>query len=70
MYVFLLFRWVRAVWSAIEISSSIDLLGQYANWSGSRVSEMIALTCAITSLSKNFMITDVSATVRMVVIGR
>ena len=25
-------------WSAIEITSSVDLLGRYANWSGSMVS--------------------------------
>ena len=31
-------RWERAVWSAIEIASSVDLLGRCANWSGSRVS--------------------------------
>ena len=32
--VFLLSRWERAVWSAIEIASSVGLLGRYANWSG------------------------------------
>ena len=56
--VFLLSRWVRA----IEIASSMDLLGWYAHWSGSRVSGMMELICSITSLSKHFMITDVSAT--------
>ena len=30
----------RAVWSAIEIASSVDLLGWYVNWSGFRVSGM------------------------------
>ena len=29
--------------SAIEIASSVDLLGRYANWSGSRVSEIICV---------------------------
>jgi hypothetical protein len=60
--VFFLRRWVRAVWSAIEIVSSMDLLERFANWSGSRVSRMMELMCAITSLSKHFTITDVSAT--------
>ena len=46
-------RWKRAVWSAIEIAASVDLLGRYANWSGSRVSW--------TSLSKDFIAKDVSA---------
>ena len=32
---------------------SMDLLGQYANWSGFRVSGMMELVCAITSLSKH-----------------
>jgi hypothetical protein len=27
-----------SVWDAIEIASAADLLGWYANWSGSRVS--------------------------------
>ena len=36
--VFLLSRWERAVWSAIEIALSVDLFGRYANWSGSMVS--------------------------------
>ena len=31
-------RCERAVWSAIEIASSLDLFVRYANWSGSRVS--------------------------------
>jgi hypothetical protein len=35
-YLFILSRWMRAVWSATEIESSMDLLGQYANWSESR----------------------------------
>ena len=39
------------MWRAIEIAS-MDLLGRYANWSGSRVSGMMELMCAITSLSK------------------
>ena len=43
---FLLSIWERAVWSAIEIASSVDVLGQYANWSGSRVSEMMVLMLA------------------------
>ena len=41
--VFLLSRWVRTLWSAIEIVSSVDLLGGYANWSGCRVSGMMVL---------------------------
>ena len=38
IYVFLLSRWDRAVCSAMAmaIASSVDLLGQYANLSGSR----------------------------------
>ena len=36
-YVFLLSRWERAVWSVIEIASSVDLLRWYANWIGSKV---------------------------------
>ena len=44
--------------SAIEIVSSMDLLGQYVNWSGTRVFGTMELLCAITSLSKHFMITD------------
>ena len=54
----------RAVWSAIEIASSVDLLGRCANWSGSRVSGIMVLMGTITSLSKHFMATDVSATGR------
>ena len=50
------------MWRAIEIASSMHLLGQYANWSGSRVSGIVELMCAITSLSKHFMITEVRAT--------
>ena len=30
--IFLLSMWKRAVWSAIEIASSVDLLGRYGNW--------------------------------------
>jgi hypothetical protein len=41
--VFLLSRWERAVWSAIEIASSVDLFGRYANISGSRVSGIMVL---------------------------
>ena len=37
------FRWERAVLSAIEIASSVDQLGQYANWIGSRVSGIMVL---------------------------
>ena len=48
------------MWSAIEIASSVDLLGCYANWSGSRVSG-IMLLCAMTSISNYFMATDMSA---------
>ena len=43
MYVFLLSRWERAVWSAIEIASSVDLFGRYANWGGSRVYGIMVL---------------------------
>jgi hypothetical protein len=46
-------------WSAIEIASSMALLGQNVNWSGSRVSGMMVLMRAMTSLSKHFMATDV-----------
>ena len=62
--VFLLSRWERAVWSSIETTSSVDLLGLHANWSGSRVSVMMVLMLAMTSLSKHFMTTDVSASGR------
>ena len=34
--VFILFKWERAVWSAIEMASSVDLLQRYVNWSGPR----------------------------------
>ena len=54
------------MWSAIEIASSVDMLGQYRNWSGSRVSGMMELMCAMTSLSKHFMVTDMSGTVTVV----
>ena len=56
---FLLSKWERAVWRAIEIASSVDLLGRFANWNESRVFGVIVL---MTSLSKHFMATDVSAT--------
>ena len=49
------------MWSAIEIVSSVDLLGQYANWSGSSVSGIMVLMGATTSLSKHFMAIYVSA---------
>ena len=61
--VFFLSWWERAVGSAIEIASSVDLFEQYANWSGSRVSGIMVLMCAITSLLKHFMASDGSATV-------
>ena len=57
--VFLLSSWERAVWNAIEIASSEDLLGRYANWSGSRVSGIMVFV--VTCLSKHLMATDVSA---------
>ena len=47
--------------SAIEIASSVDLLGRDANGSGSRGSGIMGLMGATTSLSKHFMATDVSA---------
>ena len=34
----------NSVWSAIEIVSSVDLVGWYANWSGSRVSGTMVLS--------------------------
>jgi hypothetical protein len=34
--------WERAVWSAVEIALSVDLFRQYANWSGFRVSGIMA----------------------------
>ena len=40
---FLLFRCERAVWRAIEIASSVDLLGRYANLSGSRQVPLVLL---------------------------
>ena len=40
---FLLSICEREVWSAIEIASSVDLLGQYANWTGSKVSGILVL---------------------------
>ena len=46
----------------MEISSSVDLLGQFANWSGYMVSGMMMLMRARTSVSKHFMATDVTAT--------
>ena len=51
---FLWSRWEKAVLSAIEIVSSVNLLGHYANWSGFRVSGMMVLMLAITSLSNHF----------------
>ena len=36
-------RWERAVWSVIEIESSVDLFWRYAIWSRSRVSGMMVL---------------------------
>ena len=35
--------WERAVWSAIEIASSVDQLGWYTNWIGFRVSGIMVL---------------------------
>jgi hypothetical protein len=35
--------WERAVLSAIKIASSVDLLGWYANWNGSRVYGIMVL---------------------------
>ena len=46
-YVFLLSRAERAAWSVIEIVSSVDLLGWYANWSGSSVSWRMLLMWAM-----------------------
>lgn len=54
-------RRVRAVGSAIKISSSIDLLARCANWTGSGMMELMH---AVTSLSERFMIIDVNATER------
>ena len=42
-HMFLLYRWEREVLSVIEIASSVDLFGWYANWSGSSVSEIMEL---------------------------
>ena len=41
--VFPLFIWEKTVWRAMEIALSVDLFGWYANWSGSRVFEMMVL---------------------------
>jgi hypothetical protein len=46
-WLFLLSWWVMAVWSAIEIALSMDLLGRYANWSVSRVSGSVGQEKAI-----------------------
>ena len=42
------------MWSVIEIASSVDLLGQYANWSGSRISEIMLMVACL----KHVGITD------------
>jgi hypothetical protein len=42
--VFLISRCERAVWCAIEIASSVDLLVEHANWSGSSVPGIMVLT--------------------------
>ena len=52
-------RWDRGVCSAM--ASSVDLLGRYANCSGARVSGKVEVICSLTSLSKHFMMTEVSA---------
>uniref|UniRef100_A0A4W5ND38 BMERB domain-containing protein n=1 Tax=Hucho hucho TaxID=62062 RepID=A0A4W5ND38_9TELE len=39
----LMILWERAVWSAIETASSVDLLGRNAIWSRSRVSRRMLL---------------------------
>ena len=42
-WVFHLSRWERVVWSAIKMTSSVDLLGRYANWIVSRDPGMMVL---------------------------
>ena len=56
-------RWDRAMCSAMAIASSVDLLGRYANCSGSRVSGKVEMEeiWSLTSLSKHFMMTEVKA---------
>ena len=49
--VFLLSRWVRALCSAMAVALYVDLLGQYANCSGSRVSGKIELLNCDSTLS-------------------
>ena len=39
----------------------MNLLGWYANWSGSKVLGMMELMCALTRLSKRLIVTDVNA---------
>jgi hypothetical protein len=48
---------VRAVWSAIEMASYVDLFRRHENFNGTRGSGMMELMCAITSFSKRLKMT-------------
>ena len=63
-YVFPLSRWVRAVCVVRAMASSVDLLDRYANCIGSRVGGSEEQINYLTSRSKRFMMTEVSATER------
>ena len=63
-YVFPLSRWERAACMVRAMASSVDLLDRYANCIGSRVGGSKEQMNDLTSRSKHFMITEVSATGR------
>src|SRR4029434_11276207 len=63
-YVFPLSRWERAVCIVRAMALSVDLLDRYANCIGSRVGDSEEQMKDLTSLSKHFMMVEVSATGR------
>ena len=63
-YVFPLSRWERAVCIVRAMASSVDLLDRYANCIGSRVGDSEEQINDLTSRSKHFIMTEVSATGR------
>ena len=62
MAVFPLSRWERAVCTVRAMMSSVDLLGRYAHWRGSKVTGREEQMWVLANRSKHFRMMEVSAT--------
>ena len=58
----LLLQVVQLRWRPVEVAYSVERLGSYANWNGSKDGESMEMMRPLTTLSKHFMMVDVSAT--------